>query len=386
MNRKLKSLLAAVVSLALFASASEFMAGVSAAADPLFEVVPLQTAYGRGSSGDIVELKDGTLLFATHPRKEFMKAGILARTSKDGGRTWSKESTLVAPANGGREDLISLWGHPSLLRLPNGDILLSYVVVTQTSYWSASPRVSEGEGLLYNAHNYWRRSSDEGQSWTDQYIMTPQPGYNLMHNGKLLLLSTGRIICPITYKKRDLIIPAADHGGYVSTCFYSDDNGYSWQRSKNDVNMLPVGVEADEPHVIELKDGRLMMLFRTYSGFVGRAYSEDGGETWSEGKLVKELPMPRCTPLTVDRIPSTGDLLLTMPTSPGERRPLLSMISQDEGETWTHRRVILDDPNQRYGYQVVKFLDDDVVLIATGSRQAPIVVRASVDWFYKGDK
>ena len=368
----------------LFVAGVVAVTAVSASAEPLFEVVRLKTIYARGCSGDIVELKDGTLLFATHPGLEFQRDGIVARTSKDRGRTWGEEFSLVAPATGGLENPMPVGGHPSLLRLPNEEILLSYIVITQTSYWSVSPRVSEGEGLRYDAHNYWRRSADEAQSWTDQYIMTPQPGYNLMHNGKLLLLSTGRIICPIAYKKRDLVIPVDDHGGYVSTCFYSDDNGYSWQRSKNDVNMLKQGVEVAEPHVVELKDGRLMMLSRNNSGFVGRAYSEDKGETWSEGELVKQLPMPRCTPLTVDRIPSTGDLLLTMPSGPNGRTPLFSMISQDEGETWTHRRVILDDPTARYGYQVVKFLDDVVLVATSENRGAPIVVRMSVDWFYEG--
>jgi len=367
----------------LFMAGLVAMTTVCGSSDPLFEVVRLETIYARGCSGDIVELKDGTLLFATHPGLEFQRDGIVARTSKDRGRTWGEEFSLVAPATGGLDNPLPGGAHPSLLRLPNGDILLSYIVVTQTSYWGVSPRVSEGEGLSYSAQNYYRRSADEGQSWTDQYIVTPQPGYVLMHNGKLLLLSTGRIIAPVTYKARDLIIPVADHGGYVSTCFYSDDNGYSWQRSKNDIDMLAAGVEVDEPHVVELKDGRLMMLFRNYSGFVGRAYSQDGGETWSEGELLEELPMPTCTPLTVDRIPSTGDLLLTMPTGPAGRTPFFSMISQDEGETWTHRRVILDDPTARYGYQVVKFLDD-VVLVATAeNRGAPIVVRIGVDWFYQ---
>ncbi len=372
----------------LFVAGLVAVAAVSGSSDPLFEVTRIETPPGHGGMGDIVELKDGTLLFASHiditKAPDDWTTGIVGRTSKDRGRTWSEEFSLVAPATGGRDHPSSFWGHPTLLRLPNDDILLSYIVQTQASYWSASPRVSEGEGLLYSGHNYWRRSADEGQSWTDQHIMTPQPGTGFMHNGKLLLLSTGRILCPIIYKVRGLVIPADDHGGFVSTCFYSDDNGYSWQRSKNDVNMLAVGAEVDEPHVIELKDGRLMMLGRNYVGFVGRAYSEDKGETWSEGELVEELPMPTCTPLTVDRIPSTGDLLLTMPTGPGGRTPLFSMISQDEGETWGHRRIILDDPNERYGYQVVKFLDD-VVLIATGSRQGPIVVRMSVDWFYEGE-
>jgi len=371
-----------------FLMATVVLAAVSGSTDPLFEVTRMGMGPNRGL-GDIVELKDGTLLFAYHvnPTVEHGR-GILARTSKDRGRTWGDEFTLVPQLLGGSLHEHSAWVHPSLLRLPNGDILLSYIVLTQTSYFGASPlRYSatgtEDLGLTYFEHNYYRRSADEGQSWSDQYIMTPQPGCNEMHNAKLILLSSGRIVAPLHYKKRGLSIPEDDHGGYVSYCFYSDDNGYSWLRSKIDVDMLPT--EAQEPHVVELKDGRLMMLFRTYSGFVGQAFSDDRGETWSKGELVEELPMPTCAPLTVDRIPTTGDLLLTMPTGPGGRTPLFSMISRDEGKTWTHRRNILDDPNERYGYQFVEFLDDEV-LILTGSKQGVVVIRTGVDWFYEEDE
>ena len=150
----------------LFVAGVVAVTAVSASAEPLFEVVRLKTIYARGCSGDIVELKDGTLLIATHPGQEFMRDGIVARTSKDRGRTWGEEFSLVAPATGGLDHPVPGGGHPSLLRLPNGDILLSYIVVMQTSYWSVSPRASEGKGLLYDAHNYWRRSADEGKSWT----------------------------------------------------------------------------------------------------------------------------------------------------------------------------------------------------------------------------
>ena len=90
----------------------------------------------------------------------------------------------------------------------------------------------------------------------------------------------------------------------------SDDNGYTWWESENSVNMLPI--EAQEPHIVELKDGRLMMLMRTYSQFIARSYSEDRGVTWSKGELVDALTLPTHTSsaLNVARIPSTGDLLV----------------------------------------------------------------------------
>ena len=64
------------------------MTTVSESGEPQFEVVRLKTIYARGCSGDILELKDGSLLFATHPGLEFKRDGIVARTSKDRGRTW----------------------------------------------------------------------------------------------------------------------------------------------------------------------------------------------------------------------------------------------------------------------------------------------------------
>jgi len=53
----------------LFMAGLVAMTTVCGSSDPLFEVVRLETIYARGCSGDIVELKDGTLLFATHPER-----------------------------------------------------------------------------------------------------------------------------------------------------------------------------------------------------------------------------------------------------------------------------------------------------------------------------
>ncbi|MFA6107736.1 MAG: sialidase family protein [Candidatus Latescibacterota bacterium] len=99
--------------------------------------VPLSRGeYGyRGAMGDIVELADGGLLLA------YTVGGIAGRRSADRGRAWGPEEILFA--------------NPS------------------------------GQGY------YYRRSDDEGRTWSDQFLLTPQGGYVIVHNAKLRLLSSG---------------------------------------------------------------------------------------------------------------------------------------------------------------------------------------------------
>lgn len=330
--------------------------------------------YGyRGMPGSMVELRDGRLLLCY---TRMLPDGnpdnsIAAKYSSDKGRTWGDEFVLVAapkPAGSGR------YCHPSLLRLQNGNILLSYI------YGSPAPFPH------YFGHNYYRLSTDDGQTWGDQLIVTPHPGYTIIHNDKFVQLSSGRIVAPA---ELGVSFGGGDHAGYVSCVFFSDDGGLSWRESGTMVNMLPV--EAQEPHVVELKDGRVMMLMRTYSGSVARAYSSDKAESWSAGELVKELPLPpSSSALNVKRIPSTGDLLLLRakggPTEPPQRRtPFVSVISTDDGATWTQERVIGGDPEDDYGYPSLLFAEDGgkpIALISYHRRDGLHVVRIGIDWFY----
>jgi len=342
------------------------------AAGPLFEdihVVPLPagpTGY-RGMPGSIIDLKDGRLLIAYTQKLPdgSSSGGIGARYSNDLGKTWGDEFVLVPAPQPRAKDR---YCHPSFLRLADGQLLLSYIYTA-----GATP--------LFG-HNYYRRSADDGKTWGDQLIVSPRPAYNIMHNDKLVQLSSGRIIAPFEF---ELVTSGDDHAGYVSYTFYSDDNGYSWIESKNVVNMLPV--EAQEPHVVELKDGRIMMLMRTYSGYVARAYSTDRGESWSEGKPVPELALPpNSSALNVKRIPSTGDLLLVRSSggsseAPRRRTPFVSILSKDDGETWENQRVIAGDPENDYGYPSLLFAGD-IALISYHQRDGLHLARIGVDWFY----
>jgi len=181
--------------------------------------------------------------------------------------------------------------------------------------------------------------------------------------------------------EREAKVEGGDHAGYVSSVFFSDDNGYSWTRS-NEVNALPV--EAQEPHVVELKDGRLMMLCRTYNRFVLRSYSKNKGRTWSQGEPIRELKLPSwSSALNVKRIPSTGDLLLLRSTggTRGLRTPFVSVLSKDDGKTWTNERVIASDPKENYGYPCLLFIDG-IAIVGYGSKAGSRVARIPVKWFY----
>jgi sialidase-1 len=322
--------------------------------------------YGpRGMMGDFILLKDGTLLMS------FTRDGaIMAIKSPDLGKSWGEPYTLAAtPAVGG------YFCHPSFLRLANGDILGAYIH-------------SAGSATPYYGNNYYRRSSDEGKTWTEQFILTPHPGYVLVHNSRLKTLSTGRILAMGEYKA---YMPSAnDHAGSVGLALFSDNQGFTWQVSRNTVDMYPI--EFQEADAVELKDGRLLAFARTYHGHPARAYSSDKGETWSKGELIKELVMATASNPSVRRIPATGDLLFvwgsetsTPKESPAcpRRCALTAAISRDEGRTFIHRRNIARDPEDDFGYQCFAFVGKELVILGYHCRDGLRVARISPDWFYE---
>ena len=320
----------------------------------------------RGSMGDFVQLGDGSLLMS------FTQNDIMAIKSADQGKTWGKPFVLVPQPKPPAQGSIC---HPSFLRLKDGHILLSYIYSTHPT-------------TPYYGHNYYRRSDNEGETWTDQFVMTPHPGYFIVHNDRLFVLSTGRIVGMAEYKAH---YPSSqDHSGYVGTACYSDDTGYSWQVSENTVDMMPI--EVQEADGVELRDGRVMMFARTYSGHPVRAYSGDGCQTWSKGEEIKELDMPYAGLPTVKRIPSTGDLLFIWISERSvdrqnpkihRRCALTAAISKDEGRSFVNLRHIRRDPEDDFGYQCVQFIGDDLVLVGYHARDGIHVARIGIEWFYE---
>ena len=97
----------------------------------------------------------------------------------------------------------------------------------------------------------------------------------------------------------------------ITFCYLSDNEGRSWRKSNGYIfgwDRRLGSFPCDEPVVIELKDGLLLLLARTTIGQIYRVYSHDDGASW-------EVPEPSglasaYAPSMIRRIPSTGDLLL----------------------------------------------------------------------------
>jgi sialidase-1 len=323
------------------------------AREPLIlNIVPANDANPRNSEGAIVERSDGSLLLAW---QEFSGSGegsndtapgrIAAMDSFDSGRTWENRRVLVENDPGD----VNVYS-PNFLRLPAradapGELLFFFQRYNQLAY--------DQEQL---ASIYVCRSQDEGASFSAPQVISSRQSV-MMPSSVVKRLSTGRIVLPVVCQQ-GLCWSTGDH--VVVGAAWSDDDGHTWRLPERWANLPLRG--AMEPHVEELKDGRLLMVMRTQLGSVFQAHSADGGETWSLPQTTG-LHAPESCPELV-RIPQTGDLMIVWNNAPynpgwrshyGKRTPLTVAISRDEGATWGPPKDIESDPGWAYSNPGVMF-------------------------------
>lgn len=295
----------------------------------------------RYTEGSVIELRDGSLLMAMTEfhgsNSDFARARIVGIRSADGGRTWTAPEVLQQ--NTGELNVISV----SLQRMAAGDIGM-YYLKTNT---------------MTDLKLYLRRSQDEGATFGAPTVVTPDDGYHVVNNDRVLRLTSGRLVVPAASTP-----DAKKHNHYVCHCYLSDDDGRTWRNGTGTVDAPKRG--AMEPDVVELQDGRLMMVIRTQLGYPGKSYSADGGDTWSPieslGVVAPESPS------TIRRIPSTGDLLLVWNNNyrdgeghGGKRTPLSAALSSDDGRTWNAVDSLEPDTSNGYSYTSLTFVRDRAV-------------------------
>lgn len=365
--------------LAVFAASAVLLPECSAA-NPRFDgatilhLLPPGPGNPRNTEGSFVTLRDGRILFAytrfTGGTGDHDAAAVVGRYSSDGGRTWSGEDTPIVEGEGAM-NVMSV----SLLRLQDGRVALFYL--RKNSVTDCLPCM--------------RYSRDEGKTWSDPAVCVPAEGYYVLNNDRVVQLRSGRIVLPVAYH------PAV--GGQfgsrgIAMAFLSDDGGVTWRSSKTRLeSSSPDRAGFQEPGVVELKDGRVMMFIRTQLGSQYLSYSTDGCDTWSEARASGILsPL---SPASMERIPSTGELLMVWNdhadvdetfrasrTSGGKRTPLTVAISRDEGRTWIHKRNLLDDPDGWYCYTAIHFHGPRVLLaFVAGGGGLPHLSRTSMAVF-----
>jgi len=319
----------------------------------------------RNSEGDFAILKDGSLLYVyTHfngnSSGDSAPAHLASRISHDGGKTWSQQDHLELTCDG-KVNVMSV----SLLRLRNGKLAMFYL---------------RKDGEL-DGHPVMRTSSDEGKTWGEPVVCIPPEhrGYYVLNNSRAILTKKGRIVLPL-----------AKHNGKEGydidgrlTAALSDDDGKTWHMSKACFQTFSPyddsRVSTQEPGVIELKDGRLMMWTRTLEGVQYVTFSSDAGDTWT-----RAVPWNLLSPnsaASVIRL-STGDLCAVWNDHGsnfevkirdwqekaykhggyGSRTPLTIALSKDEGHTWIKVRNLETEPSPHMSYVAMKEIDGHVML------------------------
>jgi len=327
----------------------------------------------RNSEGSFITLNDGRILFVYshytgNSAGDHSPAYLAGRYSADGGKTWTREDEIILPNEGGM-NVMSV----SLLRLKNGNIALFYLRKNSTSDCIPQMRISK----------------DEAKSWSDPVsVITDKKGYFVLNNDRVIQLKSGRLLMAVALHN-------TPDGGWKNQAdlygYYSDDNGQTWFSGTRVPNTTDIITQ--EPGLIEMNDGRIMMYIRASGGFQQLSFSSDNGETWSHIEA-SNIPSP-LSPATIEKIPGTGDWLLVWNNNDGsnpeikdKRTPLTTAISKDEGKTWKYIKNIHDDRDGWYCYIAIHFTNKHVLLgycANTGKAHlsATNITRLSLNRLYK---
>lgn len=268
---------------------------------------------GRGDSGDI---------------------DIVLRRSSDGGRTWGALQVV-------RNDGVNTCGNPCpVLDRETGEI---HLLMTHNLGADHEARIIDQTST--GTRTVWVATSpDNGASWSEPREITattkdPTWTWYATGPGNGIQLRTGR-------DAGRLVIPC-DHieagtKKYYSHVIVSDDHGKTWRMA----GTTPTD-QVNECAVAELRHGTLLLNMRNYDRSKrarALARSTNGGETWSEIERIEALPEPICQASMI-AINGGSTLVFSNPASTKDRVAMTVRESNDGGRTWSSGRLLHAGPS-----------------------------------------
>lgn len=276
--------------------------------------------------GPFATLSDGSVLAVDRSR-------VLVST--DEGKTWTARPLFAEPEKFQCRD------ERALLMTREGTLVLAFLNQKEMAFRWDQANGGPQPGCRLPA--YITRSTDDGHTWTAPELL--QDGYcGALRT--MIQLDDGRLVLGCQQAR-------ANPGRHVCFTHVSDDDGRTWKQS-NVIDLGDYGGYGDhgggiEPTLVQLHDGRLWTLIRTYRGRFTQAISDDGGLTWKqiEPSPIESSGAPgQLARLQSGRIVLLWNRFIDAEKRTGRREQLSLAFSEDEAQSWTEPVVIAYDPKK----------------------------------------
>lgn len=258
----------------------------------------------------LVELDNGDILAAWFGGSDEGEKDVEIWLARKSGGTWSKPQQMTDYPNQ------PTW-NPVLFRDSCNKIWLFFKVGPSPREWTGA----------------YRTSTDNGKTWSD-VVLLPAGLLGPIKN-KPIQLQNGDIVCGTSVEAWRV---------WTGWTEISKDGGKSWRIGGPIlVPEQPYGVI--QPTLWEYEPGKLKALLRSRNiGFIVESQSDDGGLTWTPGKIRKDLPHPGSG---IDAVRmSDGRIALVYNHTPRGRTPLNLAFSDDNGDSFGTPYVLENIPGE----------------------------------------
>ena len=288
----------------------------------------------------LTQTKSGAILAFAEARKnsgsDTGDIDMVLKRSTDGGKTWSEMITVW-------DDAENVCGNPS----PVVDERTGRIILAMTWNNGKDPEKKiHARTSIDTRRVYVTYSDDDGLTWSKPKEITSETkslDWQWYATGPCHALQVkkgphkGRIVVPCDH---------SSYGGGFSHIIYSDDAGETWSIG----GIVKYG---NESTITELRDGRLMLNMRCSNKSLRTentpfrlvAISEDGGGTFGDYYMDPGLPEPVCEGSIINYAPKgklSKTILFSNPKNAARRADMSISVSYDSGATWAKSVKISD--------------------------------------------